>query len=290
MSPDPAGGGAVEYTITALNGDSVKVESENWMTAMGKALAFFDIDIGSIGRLTCSPARDGSVFIEDPTGNRSWMVRQHAPDIAIRVTPRALAEKWEPLRDAEPSSEEDPPPRIVRQPPPPVEMPRAEASSLRTQTRSERELELATELAGVPRERAGELLLDALREYVRSDAACVSIGTLQDPALRVAAARGPLAGSVIGRQVGFGEGLIGMCFDMRGTLLVNDVASDTMHLDQLDRDVRTLAVMCVPLLDEEGTAQGVVQLINPPERAFTQAHVEVVEAFSRVLASSLSIR
>lgn len=281
----------MEYTITALNGDSVKVESENWMTAMGKALAFFDIDIGSIGRLTCSPARDGSVFIEDPTGNRSWMVRQHAPDIAIRVTPRALAEKWEPLRDADPSSEEETPPRIVRHPPPPpVDMPSAEESSLRTQTRSEREFELAAEVAGAARERAGELLLEAIHEYVRADAACVSIGTLQDPALRVAAGRGPLAGSVIGRQVGFGEGLIGMCFDMRGTLLVNDVASDTMHLDQLDRDVRTLAVMCVPLLDDEGTAQGVVQLINPPERAFTQAHVEVVEAFSRVLASALSVR
>ncbi|MEZ4236023.1 MAG: GAF domain-containing protein [Myxococcota bacterium] len=280
----------MEYTITALNGDSVKVESENWMTAMGKALAFFDIDIGSIGRLTCSPARDGSVFIEDPSGARSWMVRQHAPDIAIRVTPRAIPEKWEPLRDPDPVSEEEPAPRMVRQPPPPVAMPTAEASSLRTQTRTERELSLATELAGANLERGAELLLDAINEYVRGDAACVAIGTLQDPALRVVAARGPLAGSILGRQVGFGEGLIGMCFDMRGTLLVNDVASDTMHLDQLDRDLDTLAVMCAPLLDEDGTAQGVVQLVNPPERAFTQAHVEVVEAFSRVLASALAVR
>ncbi len=31
----------MEYTITALNGDSVKIESENWMMAMGKSLAFF---------------------------------------------------------------------------------------------------------------------------------------------------------------------------------------------------------------------------------------------------------
>ena len=38
----------MEFTITALNGYSVKVESENWMTAMGKALAFFDIEISSI--------------------------------------------------------------------------------------------------------------------------------------------------------------------------------------------------------------------------------------------------
>lgn len=280
----------MEFTITALNGDSVKVESENWMTAMGKALAFFDIDIGSIGKLTCSPARDGSVFIEDPTGNRSWMVRQHAPDIAIRVTPRALAEKWEPLRTDPIPFTPEPVPVVHREPPPKVEMPTAEASSLRTQTRGEREVELASEIASVNRERAGEMVLDTIHDYVRADAACVALGTLHDPALRVVAARGPVAGSVVGRQVGFGEGLIGMCFDMRGTLLVNDVASDTMHLDQLDRRAETLAVMCVPLLDDEGVAHGVLQLINPPERHFTAAHVEMVEAFARTFATSLSSR
>src|SRR5262245_11500901 len=69
------------------------------MTAMGKALAFFDIEIGTIGKLTCSPARDGSVFIEDPTGMRSWMIRQHARDISVRVTERSRLERWEVTRD-----------------------------------------------------------------------------------------------------------------------------------------------------------------------------------------------
>lgn len=283
----------MEFTITALNGDSVKVESENWMTAMGKALAFFDIDIGTIGKLTCSPARDGSVFIEDPSGNRSWMVRQHAPDIAIRVTPRALFEPWQPARERTDETER---PRPFRRgppsgaPPPPVDMPTAEDSSLRAPTLAERSDELLDQIATVNRERGGELVLDAIEEYVRADAACVAIGTLVDPALRVAAARGPVAGSVVGRQIGFGEGLIGMCFDMRGTLLVNDVASDTMHLDQLDRQAATLAVMCVPLLDEEGTAHGVIQLINGPERQFTRSHVELVEVFARAAAQSFAER
>jgi GAF domain-containing protein len=218
------------------------------------------------------------------------MVRQHAPDIAIRVTPRALVEKWEPVREPEPTSEEREPRLLPRRPPPPVDMPSAEESSLRAPTRTERASELATALGGANLERSGELLLEAIGDYVRADASCVAIGSLSDPALRVAAARGPVAGSVVGRQVGFGEGLIGMCFDMRGTLLVNDVASDTMHLDQLDHAERTLAVMCVPLLDDEGTAHGVIQLVNPPERQFTPSHVEVVEVFARTLAESLAAR
>lgn len=275
----------MEYTITALNGDSVKVESENWMTAMGKALAFFDIDIGSIGKLTCSPARDGSVFIEDPTGNRSWMIRQHAPDIAIRVAPRSQLERWDVVRDV-PTPRERP----VRpfSPPPGIAMPTE--SSLRAPTIGERAMDLSLEIAATPRERACELALDAVNEYVRADAVSVAIGTLNDPALRIAAARGPVAGSVLGRQVGFGEGLIGMCFDMRGTLLVNDVASDTPHLDQLEGQAPTLAVLCVPLLDDEGTAYGVVQLINAPDRQFTRAHVEVVELFARTLSHALASR
>jgi putative methionine-R-sulfoxide reductase with GAF domain len=275
----------VEYTITALNGDSVKVESENWMTAMGKALAFFDIEIGTIGKLTCSPARDGSVFIEDPTGSRSWMIRQHAPDIAIRVAPRSQLERWEVVREVPPSPRELPKPIT---PPPGIDMPTE--SSLKAQTLAERAMDLGTTTAGASREKACELALDAVAEYVRADAVSVAIGTLNDPALRIAAARGAVAGSVLGRQVGFGEGLIGMCFDMRGTLLVNDVASDTPHLDQLEGAAPTLAVLCVPLLDDEGNAYGVMQLMNTPDRQFTRAHVEVVELFARTLASALASR
>ncbi|MEQ1501178.1 MAG: GAF domain-containing protein [Myxococcota bacterium] len=299
----------MEYTITALNGDSVKVESENWMTAMGKALAFFDIEIGSIGRLTCSPARDGSVFIEDPTGSRSWMVRQHAPDIAVRVTPRALLERWEPVREAptanfparplgagfgaSAAAERRRPERRAEaasaaSPPPEIDMPLD--SSLRAPTLDERAEELAAAIGPVTRERGGDLVLEAIREYVRADAACVAVGTLNDAALRVVSAEGPIAGSVVGRQVGFGEGLIGMCFDMRGTLLVNDVAGDTLHLDQLERQPPTLAVMCVPLLDDEGNAFGVVQLLNTPDRQFTRSHTELVEAFARTFAETLARR
>jgi GAF domain-containing protein len=92
---------------------------------------------------------------------------------------------------------------------------------------------------------------------------------------------------VLGREVSFGEGLIGMCFDMRGTLLVGDVASDTPHLDQLEPVPPTVAVLCVPLLEDD-EAYGVIQMINPADRPFTRSHVEVVEQLARVLAQSIA--
>lgn len=270
----------MEFTITALNGDSVKVESENWMTAMGKALAFFDIEISSIGRLTCSPARDGSVFIEDPTGNRSWMIRQVIVDIAVRVTSRSRRERWE--APVEPPSSPKP-----TGPPPGFEMPTE--SSLRAMSLSDRAAELRSELSGATREYASARILEVIREYVRSSAASVAVGTLSDPALKVVAAEGRRSSSLLGRDVAFGEGLIGMCFDMRGTLLVGDVASDTPHLDQLDPIPPTVAVLCVPVMEDD-EAYGVIQLINPADRAFTRSHVEVVEMLARTLAASLTER
>lgn len=273
----------MEFTITALNGESVKVESDNWMTAMGKSLGFFDIDIHAITKLSISPARDGSVFIEDPIGGRSWMVRSMSPEIAVRVTTRSAAEKWEVVR--KPKSD---PPRAPERGKPPLQMP--EGSSLRALSYLERVELLGASMARTSRERASDSVLAAIDDYVRSEASSIAIGTVTDPALRFAAARGPRAAAIVGQQPGFGEGLVGMCFDMRGTLLVNDVASDTLHLDQLDRELLSLAALCVPLLDDEGEAHGVIQLINPPERPFTRSHVEVIEAFARVLAGNLAAR
>lgn len=279
----------MEFTITALNGDSVKVESENWMTAMGKALGFFDIDIASIEKLTCSPAKDGSVFVEDAAASRSWMVRMAAPEIAIRVTARSEREQWQPLK-AEPTQSEIP---ADAGPPPDIAMPvqsslkKEESASL-----AERLFDLSMDIATAEEEEACGLALDLILEFVAAQAASVVRGTLNDPSLKFVAARGPVSSQIVGREIQFGEGLIGMCFDMRGTLMVNDVASDTRHLDQFDQETgfETLAVLCVPILDDDNMGYGVIQLINPPDRQFTQAHVEVVETVAKTLANSLATR
>lgn len=274
----------VEFTISAESGESVKVEAENWMTAMGKALGFFDLDIHSVTRLSISPARDGSVFIDDPVGGRSWLVRSVAPEIAVRATGRSPTEKWEVTRKMNNSV----PPRAPERGASALPMPGS--SSLVALSYLDRTELLRGSMARTSRERACDSVLDAIDDYVHAEASSVAIGRLHDPALRFAAARGPRAAAVVGRQPGFGEGLVGMCFDMRGTLVVNDVAGDTPHLDQLDRRLPALAVLAVPLVDDDGEAHGVIQLINPPERPFSRTHVEVVEAFARVLAGNLAAR
>ena len=209
------------------------------------------------------------------------MIRQAAVDISVRVTSRSRRERWEAEAEAEVV------PIKPTSPPPGFEMPTE--SSLRAISLTERAADLRSELSGATSEYACARILEVIREYVRSGAACVAVGTLADPSMRIVAAEGRRSTYIIGRNVSFGEGLIGMCFDMRGTLLVGDVASDTPHLDQLDPIPPTVAVLCVPLLEDD-EAYGVIQLIQFADRPFTRSHVEVVETLARTLAQSLAGR
>lgn len=278
----------MEYTITALNGDSVKIESGNWMSAMGKALGFFDIAIESVEKLICSSAKDGSVFIEDAGGMRSWMVREIAPQIQIRVTDSSPLETWEPLQN-DPTD----PGFDLGSPPPDIAMPTD--SSLRPEgpeSVAERVFDLSMEIAAADVDEACRLSLAVIMEYVNVEAGSVARGTLSDKHLVFVTATGPVAEQIVGREVSFGEGLVGMCFDMRGTLLVNDVARDTRHLDQFDLQTgfETLSVLCVPILDDANLGYGVIQLINPPGRQFQSPQIDLAEMVAKILANSLANR
>ena len=277
----------MEYTITAGDGDSVKVEAENWMVAMGRALAFFDIDISACGGLSCSTNGDGSIHVEDGTHlQRRWVVRRLAPDIEVHVTPGSVRERVAQPPDTM-DRDDDTQPGLV--PLPSILMPGPTLHREETESLAERLFDLSMDIAASDVGTACNLTLDLILSLVPAEAASVAQGTLEDPGLVFVAARGPVADRIVGREVRFGEGLVGMCFDMRGTLLVNDVAADLRHLDHFDRETgfRTLAVLCVPILDHEGIGYGVVQLLNPPDRHFTPEHVEVVETTALTLASSL---
>lgn len=280
----------MEYTITAGDGDSVKVEAENWMVAMGRALAFFDIDIAACGVLSCSTNGDGSVHVEDgSTLQRRWIVRRLAPAIEVRVTPGSARERVVEPSDTMDAGDDPDDTQPGLAPLPSILMPGPTLHREETESLAERLFDLSMDIAAADVGAACNLTLDLILSLVPAEAASVAQGTLEEAGLVFVAARGPVADQIVGREVRFGEGLVGMCFDMRSTLLVNDVAADLRHLDHFDRQTgfRTLAVLCVPILDHEGIGYGVVQLLNPPDRHFTPEHVEVVETTARTLASSL---
>lgn len=280
----------MEFTITAANGDSVKVVSDNWMLAMGKALPFFRIDVHELEQITCRAMRNGGVRVEAGDGVSSWDVRPIAP--ALTIVASARSESMSDRADPEPEVDLLDEPTNVG-PAPNLVMPTHSTLAREAAVPlAERLWDMSMDLASETVPRACRVALDLILEFVPAEAASVARGTLNDPSLKFVAATGPVADQILGRQVRFGEGLVGMSFDMGATIHVGDVSTDTRHLDQVDLDTgfTTLAALCVPVIDDDGLAHAVIQLLNPPQRAFTQAHVDVVESVARTLAAALAAR
>ncbi len=286
----------MQFTITAQNGDSVRVSAQNWMLAMGKALPFFSLNLEDAGRVICSPGSDGGVFVEAPGVDRTWMIREIAPALKIVATsPVAMAEEVASMVPEAPSVSKGDAPAV---PPPSLMMP--VTSTLQKddpdeeddeeETLGERLFDLSMDIAGAQPDDACQLSLELLLDFVPAEAASVARGSLNDPHLTFVAATGPVAEDIIGRNVPFGEGLVGLAFDMAGTLVVADVTADGRHMVSLDQDTgfSTMSSLCVPILDSEGSAFGVIQLLNPQGHEFSSEHIEAAETVARTLGMALA--
>jgi hypothetical protein len=292
----------LEFSITAKNGDSVKIEAANWMAAFGKVLPFFTVDLAS--KLICIPDDAGTVLIETPGTGETWMIRELDP--AIRVMASASSERLPSVSpDAPPSAPPSAPPMAAvgltgpalqmpvqssLQPEVPVASPSEHEDEEEEETLAERLFDLSFDLTEAEPDEACRLGLNLILEFVPVQAASVARGSLNDSALTFVAATGPVADDIVGRKVKFGAGLIGMCFDMKGTLLTNDVRRDSRHLDSLDAKTgfESQVALCVPLLDDSSESFGVIQLLNPVAGSFQDVDVEAVEAIAKTLAGALS--
>ncbi len=122
---------------------------------------------------------------------------------------------------------------------------------------------------------------------VTCEAGSVLRGTINDSQLTFVAVSGPVGGQLLGRKVPFGEGLVGVAFDLGITVQVNDVSRDQRHNKDIDNETGfvTRSILCVPIRSS-GEFYGCLQLLNPPGR-FQSWHIEVAETVSRTLAGAL---
>ena len=296
----------MQFTITAQNGDSVRIAAQNWMLAMGKAMPFFAIDLVQAGKIVCSPGGDGGVFVEAIWVDKTWMIREIAPALKIVASAPTVAEQEAPEEEQEVEAEsvsEDgpvaPPPSLmmpvtstlhIDAPAAPEVEDDEDEEEDEEETLAERLFDLSMDIAGAEPDQACELALALLLEFVPAEAASVARGSLNDPHLTFVAASGPVADRIIGKHVPFGEGLVGLAFDMAGTLVVNDVTDDGRHMVSLDDETgfSTLATLCVPILDAEESAFGVIQLLNPKGHEFSPEHIEAAETVARTLGTALA--
>ncbi|MBN2797699.1 MAG: GAF domain-containing protein [Deltaproteobacteria bacterium] len=130
--------------------------------------------------------------------------------------------------------------------------------------------------------------LDVALQLVPCEAGSVARGGINDDSLTFVAASGPAGNQIIGKKVRYGEGIVGVAFDLGITVLVTDASADPRHMSDMDKATgfKTRGILCVPVRTETEFF-GAIELLNPP-RGFQSWHVEVVETVSRTLSSTLA--
>lgn len=175
-------------------------------------------------------------------------------------------------------------------PAPVLHMPTSSLIRDEPESLAERLFEASMDFMGAEPAEACQIALDLVNEFVYAEASSIAIGTLNDRELTFVAATGPVRDQILGQSLPFGKGLVGMCFDMRATMSFEDVSQNEHHHSALDEATgfRTVAAMCVPILDDSGLVLGVIQLLNSSERKFYSDDEEAVENVARALAGALA--
>jgi len=127
-------------------------------------------------------------------------------------------------------------------------------------------------------------VIDALRDFLRSDRASVFVHDAKGASLVTRVAHG-LGTSTI--RIPDSKGIAGACAQSRAVVNIKDAYED----DRFDRSFdaktgyRTRTILAVPLLDDEGGLVGVAQVLNRTEGTFTEQD----ELIARSLAAHAAV-
>lgn len=288
-----------EYTIASSIG-TTEVEADNWMSALGVALPKLGVDLSHAYRWTFNPSTGGAVSVEERQSGSRFFIK---PKVVVKmVVARGAVEdaSLPPDNDVPPPKTEEealpdaPPPMLTMPltsslaPPPPPPGSIVRRKTMETESVAERLFDLSMEIAAATPEAAAQQALNLLQDLMPSEASSVARGSPADFHLTIVAATGPVADKIKGRQVPFGEGYVGLCFDARVAIQMNDVGDDTRHHVHLDEETGfvTRGAMCVPILRGDDI-YGVIQVLNP-ENPFITEDIEVAAQVAQVLAERLS--
>ncbi|MFZ5481903.1 MAG: GAF domain-containing protein [Myxococcota bacterium] len=230
-------GGATEFEI----------ESDNWMSALGDALARLGIDAGAV---ECDVLPDGDIEVRGPAGNfvihelvavsvparpRLGTLPLDLPAAAVLDAPDLTAAKaW---RAHEEESED-------------------QLSEIRERTRVLLDKEGNEEVCGAA--------LDLLMEYVPAESGAVLLSHWSGKEMRFVAARGPRARGLVGVPVPSGKGIAGLTVRTGVGTIIREAAADPRHYADVDKRTgyNTHAILSVPVRGAGGVI-GCVQLLNP---------------------------
>lgn len=300
----------MEFTITASSGVSFDVSADNWLCALGQIAGALDLDLEGLIKWQIATAPGGLIIVTDTRDARKWAIKPKiqvvrvvalAPVVA-ELPPEDPADEASASEASEPDAHSgeaatgpaEPPPLLTMPltssfaPPPTPEGKVVQRRPTDTESLGERLFDLSTDILNLTAEEACQLALKIIEEFVPCEASAVARGSIADLNLTIAAATGPVADEVRGKQIPVGSGYVSLAFDARIPIVVDDVRGDERHHPEIDAETgfQTRAVMAVPMLHGEDI-YGVIQLINPA-LPFGPEDTDVVTQVAATLAEALS--
>jgi serine/threonine protein kinase len=93
-------------------------------------------------------------------------------------------------------------------------------------------------------------------------------------------------------KIPLGKGLVGTCYNDRSTINVRDTTKDKRFDGSTDKKsgYNTESVLCVPIMDDDGSVMGVAQMINkmPLGNAFDDEDIHLLEDFAIHISLAMS--
>ena len=98
---------------------------------------------------------------------------------------------------------------------------------------------------------------------------------------------GPVKGEIRGASVPKDKGICGWVFQNKKSIVLNDVEKSDQFWGELTDNFQTRNMICVPLIDGQGEAFGVVQALNKhEEQDFTQQDILLFEALAKHISNA----
>jgi hypothetical protein len=295
---------------------NLRVEGDNWLSALGASLEYFGLDSGAVARLSLDVRPDGIVAVLDPVSGKGFELRPAevlapaAIDMNAVARPAVLeldeASLSEALVDAPPPVAAPPPGLVMpgqslvddAPPPPPPEprLLRAEHSPTlppiaatpdddRPEDLAEMLFDLSFDIMvaeSIPD--ACRLALRQLHELVSSEAGAVLYSDINSVGLSFMSAFGPASEQLVGKTISFETGVAGFCHQHGVGLVLQDTTRDARHDKSVDQAVgfQTRSLLAAPIISPGGHTYGCLELLNAPER-FSDWHLEAAQGIASAL-------
>ncbi len=277
-------------------------DADNWMTALGDALARMGVGADMPG-LECEVLDDGDIRVATP----GWQFTIHEQQDTVA---RVAIDVPEPVRAVMAAMIAVPTRSPVETAPrSPIEdtcdeisdFDAPEPSSSRAfRAMEERADDVLAEIesratAITTAETADDACnhaLDLLMQFVPAESGAVLLMDAATHELRFTTARGPRSRALRGLAIPKGKGIAGLVAGRNVAVTVREARTDARHYAEVDRTVgyTTRALLCVPVRGSAGTL-GVLQLLNPFAGAeFLGWHQTAAQLVAAHLAASLGSR